>query len=246
MRVCGRTKGAHGLPVEAGAIGLILLLNAALGLYQEYRSEAALTRLKALAGARAWVVRDRQLVQLHVHLVVPGDLVRLEAGDRVPADGTLVDARGVMLDESLLTGESVPVDKGDGEEALSGTMLVRGRAYLEVNRTGTASAMGRLATMLADIQTGKTPLERRVDSLGRSVARGVLGLAAVLGTARRRCGGARSGTRRSSSLPSRSLLRLCRRACRRSSRWLWRSASSEWRGNGRWSGGCPPLKPSGR
>ena len=173
-------EGARGLPVEAGAIGLILLLNAALGLYQEYRSEAALTRLKALAGARAWVVRDRQLVQLHVHLVVPGDLVRLEAGDRVPADGTLVDARGVMLDESLLTGESVPVDKGDGEEALSGTMLVRGRAYLEVTRTGTASAMGRLATMLADIQAGKTPLERRVDRLGRSVARSVLGLAALL------------------------------------------------------------------
>ena len=173
-------EGAEGLPVEAGAIGLILLLNAALGLYQEHRSEAALTRLKALAGAHAWVVRDGHLVHLPVHVVVPGDRVRLEAGDRIPADGTLVAARGVMLDESLLTGESLPVDKSDGHEALSGTMLVRGRAYLQVTRTGAASAMGRLATMLGDIQTGRTPLERRVDRLGHSIARGVLGLAALL------------------------------------------------------------------
>src|SRR3990170_4787195 len=81
-------EGAHAWPIEATAIGLILLFNAALGLYQEQRSEAALTRLKALAGAQAWVLRDGHLVRLPVHALVPGDAVA----------GTLMDARGAMLD----------------------------------------------------------------------------------------------------------------------------------------------------
>ena len=174
-------EGAQAWPIEATAIGLILLFNAALGLYQEQRSEAALTHLKALAGAQAWVLRDGHLVRLPLHALVPGDAVRLEAGDRVPADGNLMEARGAMLDESILTGESIAVDKSDGDEAFSGTLLVRGKAYLEVTRTGRSSAMGRLATMLGDIQTVKTPLERRVDQLGRQIARWVLILAAVLG-----------------------------------------------------------------
>ena len=174
-------EGARGWPIEASAIGLILAFNAALGLYQERRSEAALARLKALAGTHAWVMRDGQLVRVATHLLVPGDSVRLEAGDRVPADGTLTDTRGVMLDESILTGESVPLDKGDGDEAFSGTLLVRGKTYLEVTKTGQASAMGRLAAMLVDITTAKTPLERRVDRLGRQIARWVLILAAALG-----------------------------------------------------------------
>jgi Ca2+-transporting ATPase len=173
-------EGVQTWPIEASAIGLILLLNAALGLHQERRSESAMARLKTLAGARAWVLRDGHLAHLSTEDLVPGDWVRLEAGDRVPADGALVHARGVMLDESILTGESVPVDKGDRDEALSGTLLVRGKTYLNVTRTGASSAMGRLATMLGGIQAGKTPLERRVDQLGRQIARWVLTLAAVL------------------------------------------------------------------
>ena len=174
-------EGVQTWPIEASAIGLILLLNAALGLYQEQRSEAALARLKALAGAQAWVLRDGHLVRLPIQALVPGDAVRLEAGDRVPADGTLVNAHGALLDESLLTGESIAVDKGDGDDAFSGTLLVRGKTYLAVTRTGASSAMGRLATMLGDIQATTTPLERRVDQLGRQIARWVLTLAAILG-----------------------------------------------------------------
>src|SRR5687768_6452811 len=174
-------EGAHAWPVEAIAIGLILLFNAALGLYQEQRSEAALARLKALAGAQAWVLRDGEFVRLPTQDIVPGDWVRLEAGDRVAADGVLRDSHGAMLDESILTGESVPVDKGPGAEAFSGTLLVRGKTYLDVTRTGASSAMGRLATMLGSIEAAKTPLERRVDHLGRQIARWVLALVAVLG-----------------------------------------------------------------
>jgi Ca2+-transporting ATPase len=175
------SEGAHGWPVEAMAIGVILLLNAGLGLYQEQRSEAALARLKALTGAQAWVLRDGHLVRLAIHDIVPDDRVRLEAGDRVPADGMLAETLGAMLDESLLTGESMPLDKGPGDEAFSGTLLVRGHAMLDVTRTGAISAMGRLAVMLGDITAAQTPLERRVDLLGRQIARGVLVLASVLG-----------------------------------------------------------------
>jgi Ca2+-transporting ATPase len=88
-----------------------------------------------------------------------------------------------MLDESILTGESVPVDKGQGDEAFSGTLLVRGKTLLEVRRTGPLSAMGRLATMLGDIEVSKTPLERRVDVLGQRIACWVLPLTALLGVA---------------------------------------------------------------
>jgi Ca2+-transporting ATPase len=136
--------------------------------------------LKVLAGAHAWVLRDGQLTQCPTRELVPGDVVRLEAGDRVPADGRLVESRNVMVDESLLTGESVPVDKSEYDEALSGTLVVGGKAFFEVTRTGQSSALGRLATMLVEIQASRTPLARRLDRLGRQIAYWVLALAAVM------------------------------------------------------------------
>ncbi|MEQ1759376.1 MAG: HAD-IC family P-type ATPase [Vicinamibacterales bacterium] len=167
-------------PVEAITISLILLLNAGLGMYQEHRSEAALAHLKTLTGSKAWVFRDGRLAHLSAHLLVRDDVVRLEAGDRIPADGMLHEPRAALLDESVLTGESVPVDKAHGDEAFSGTLLVRGQTLLRVTRTGPSSAMGRLATTLNRIETSQTPLERQVDQLGRQVAVWVLTLAAVL------------------------------------------------------------------
>ena len=169
-----------GRPVEAFTIALILAFNAALGAYQERRSEAALAKLKSLAAAQAWVMRDGALVRIAASAIVPGDVVRLETGARVPADGRLSATRGVLLDEAMLTGESAPVDRGDNDEALSGTLLVRGSALLEVTRTGRDSAMGRLAHLLGAIAATRTPLERRVDDMGRRIAVWVLVLAAVL------------------------------------------------------------------
>jgi Ca2+-transporting ATPase len=173
-------EGAQGVPVESIAIGLILALNAGLGTYQESKAEAALARLKALAVAQVWTLRDGALVHLPSAELVPGDLVRIEAGDRVPADGTLLEGEGVMVDESILTGESVPVDKAPGAELFSGTLLVRAKGYVEVTRTGPASAMGRLATMIGTIQAEKTPLERRLHVFGGQTAKAVVALAVVL------------------------------------------------------------------
>ncbi len=173
-------EGAKGLPVESCAIALILLLNAGLGVYQESKAEAALGRLKALAEASVWVLRDGHIVRLAAAALVPGDVVRLEAGDRIPADGTLVEAQGVMLDESVLTGESVPVEKGIDDEGLAGTLVTRGKGYLAITRTGVASAAGNLAVMLGAIETEATPLERRLAHFGAQVARWILLLAVVI------------------------------------------------------------------
>jgi Ca2+-transporting ATPase len=173
-------EGASGLPVESIAIALILALNAGLGVYQESKAEAALAKLRALAASAVWVVRDGALVHLPATEIVPGDVVRVEAGDRVPADATLVEAHGVLVDESVLTGESVPVEKALGDEAFSGTLVARGTGTLEVTGTGAGSAMGRVAEMIGRIEGGETPLERRLSVFGKQIARWVLALAAVI------------------------------------------------------------------
>jgi len=169
-----------GLPAEAVAIAAVLLLNAGLGALQERRSEQALAQLRALAAPLVWVVRDGALARIASRELVPGDVVRIEAGERVPADGAWVEAHGVLVDEAVLTGESLPLDRQAADEALSGTLVVRGQGLLRVTRTGAASAMGRLATMLGSIRAEPTPLERRLDQLGRQIAKGVGALAAVL------------------------------------------------------------------
>jgi Ca2+-transporting ATPase len=174
------SEGATGLPVESIAIAVILLLNAGLGVYQESKSEAALARLKEMAAPMVWVMREGKLVHLPSADLVPGDVARIEAGDRVPADGGLIEAEGVMVDESVLTGESAPLDKELSEEVFSGTLFVRGKGYVEISRTGEKSAMGRLAVMISGIEAEKTPLERRLEKFGGQIARGVLALAVLI------------------------------------------------------------------
>ena len=176
-------EGGRSWPFEALAIGSILLFNTAMGLWQEYRSEDALSKLKLLATPLAWVVRDGALSHIPVADIVPGDVARLEAGDRVPADGRLLDEQGLMLDESILTGESLPAERKAGEELFAGTLTVRGSAFVEITRTGAHSAMGRIATMLGAVAADRTPLERRLESFGQRVARVVLALAVVLAIA---------------------------------------------------------------
>jgi len=176
-------EGAHRVPFESIAIALILVLNAGLGTYQEAKAEAALARLKALATPFVWVLRDGALTQIASRELVPGDVVRIEAGDRIPADGEFVSAGELLVDESILTGESMPVDKRTGAELFSGTLLVRGKGRMSVTRTGADSAMGRLATMIGGIEAGTTPLERRLRVFGNQVAYAILalGLALTLG-----------------------------------------------------------------
>ena len=176
-------EGAKTAPFEAIAIALILVLNAGFGAYQEGKAEEALARLKALGMPLVWAMRECSLAQIPIGELVPGDIVRIEAGDRVPADGLLARGHGVMADESILTGESLPIDKDLQCELFSGTLIVRSQGYMEITRTGPQSTMGRLATMLGGIEAGETPLERRLREFGNQVAIAILavGLALTVG-----------------------------------------------------------------
>jgi Ca2+-transporting ATPase len=176
-------RDAGSWPVEGTVIACVVALNAALGVMQEYRAEAALAQLEKLATPLVWAVRDGQLVRLAADDVVPGDRVRVEAGERIPADGTFRDAKSVMVDESLLTGEAMRVDKADDDLAMSGTLVVRGAGFIDVTATGPASTMGKLATALETVHADPTPLERQLARLGARLVRWVgamaLGLAAA-------------------------------------------------------------------
>lgn len=174
------SEGARGWPFESLAIATILVFNTAMGVWQEYRAEDALKRLRELAAPQVWVLRDGHLEHLDAADLVRGDVIRVEAGDRIAADGVLIGEQALQIDESILTGESVPVERGDGDEAFSGTLAVRGLAWIEISRTGPTSAMGRIATMLSSVETERTPLERRLDHFGHRIARWIGVLAVVL------------------------------------------------------------------
>jgi Ca2+-transporting ATPase len=172
--------GAHGTPVEALAIVLIIVLNASLGVLQEYRSESALAELRALSLPHVWVNRAGKLQRIASDKLVPADVVRLEAGDRIPADGSLCTAQTLSVDESLLTGESLAVEKELHAELLSGTLVVRGHGFFRVTATGAQSNMGKLAASLSGLATTQTPLERKIDELGRQISKYVGILACIM------------------------------------------------------------------
>jgi P-type E1-E2 ATPase len=143
----------------------ILVSNVAIGSFQEIRSKRALDRLAALVAPEAVVVRDGVDRRVHVDGVVTGDLVRLAAGDQVVADGSVVSADGLALDEANLTGESEPVVRGPGEPVWSGSFAVEGAALYEVSAVGPESRAGRLTATARSFRHPRSPLERANDRL---------------------------------------------------------------------------------
>lgn len=163
-------EGAANIPIEAIAILLILLANAGLGLWQNLKSEKALAKLAHYTEPHCWVMREGILQQIESRQLVPGDMVRIEAGERLPADGVVVQIAGFMVDESIITGESSPLTLEVDGKVLSGTMAVRGSALLRVTLTGVNSTMGKLASLLAGVERDQTPLEKRLQRVGRKIA----------------------------------------------------------------------------
>ena len=159
---------------DTAVIVLVVTVNTLIGVVQEIRADRAIAALDRLAAPTARAVRDGVDVLIPAADLVRDDLVRLESGDIVPADLRLTEASRVSLDESALTGESVPVRREPGQEAYAGTVLTVGRAAGLVVRTGAASALGRIATLVANTRPGPTPLQTRLAALGR-----ILGLTAV-------------------------------------------------------------------
>ena len=173
--------GAVGDLKDTVVIAVVLIINAILGYVQEAKAETAMAALERMLVATVRVRRSGELEQLPIDELVPGDVVVLEPGDRVPADGRLLVAAGLSVDESALTGESVPVDKGTerivappgtdlaiGDRANLGylnTTVTRGRAEMVVTATGMNTEMGKVADLLAAADPGPTPLERQLNAL---------------------------------------------------------------------------------
>jgi len=156
-------------------IAAVVVFNTLIGVVQEIRSDRAIAALHALTTPLAKVRRDGTILEMSTEEIVPGDSVSLDAGDVVPADGVLVTARELQVDQSMMTGESVPVMLLDGEKVTGGTLVTRGRAVFTVTETGADSGLGRLATMMLNAPTQATPLQRRLSRLSRVLV-GIVGL----------------------------------------------------------------------
>jgi Ca2+-transporting ATPase len=194
------TEGGGGEYIDAAAIFSIVLLNAILGVVQESRAENALRALRARAAPNARAVRDGHIVDVAARELVPGDLVLLEAGSYVPADLRLVGSANLRIEEAALTGESVPVEKhaadvfrgnvplGDRRNsAFMGTVVSYGRGQGIVVGTGSRTQLGLIAEMLRTSETEPTPLEVKLDELGRWLgiaSLAICGVVFVLGLVR--------------------------------------------------------------
>jgi len=153
--------------VDAVFILAILILNALFGFIQEYRAERSLEKLKEFIKPVSRVIRDGKEMEMPTADLVPGDIVVLSEGDRIPADGKLTHGKHIEIDESILTGESIPVLKKQNDIVFSGTLVTRGKARLLVEKTGMNSRFGQIAQTLSDIEQDKTPLKRELNTLGK-------------------------------------------------------------------------------
>ena len=177
----GFTKMMLGLWLDAAVILGVVVLNALLGFLQEGRAEAALDSIRNMLSAEARALRGGETRMISAEELVPGDVVLLESGDKVPADLRLAAVKNLRTEEAALTGESVPADKSEAEVsakatvgdrenmAFSGTMVVSGRATGVVVATGRDTEMGRINQLLAEVSSLETPLLRQIKKLGYSI-----------------------------------------------------------------------------
>ena len=178
---------------ETIIILVVVLLNAVLGVLQESKAEAAIEALQTMTAATCKVLRDGKMAVLHSDELVPGDVVLLEAGDAVPADGRIIESASLKIEEAALTGESVPVNKmldalgaaqkqadvplGDRKNmCYMGSTVVYGRGKTVITATGMSTEMGKIAGVLSNTKDEQTPLQRKLDELGRLLSKMVLGI----------------------------------------------------------------------
>jgi len=178
--------------VDTGVILAVVLANAVIGFVQEGRAEQAMEAIRGMLAPRSSVLRDGRRQSVDAADLVPGDVVLVEAGDRVPADLRLLEARGLKAEEAILTGESVPVDKGTAPVAegavlgdrtsmlFSGTLVAAGAGRGVVAATAAATQIGRISGMLSGVQTLTTPLVRQMDVFARWLTLFILMIAASL------------------------------------------------------------------
>ncbi len=194
LLVAAAMAGLAGSPKDAIVILTVVVLNAVIGFIQEHKAEKAMAALKKMAAPSATVVRGAETIQIEAALLVPGDIVLLDAGRVVPADMRLVEAAQLQVEEAVLTGESIAVEKHTdsilSEGALSlgdrknmtynGTIVVGGRGIGIVVATGMETEIGKIATMLQDEQEVRTPLQKRLAQFAKKLAGVILLISGVV------------------------------------------------------------------
>lgn len=176
-------KGDGGLPIDAIAIFSIVVLFVVLGVLQEYRAQKAIAALKQMSSPTVKVVRDGHILETNARSLVPGDLVKLETGSVIPADCRIVESVNLRIQEAALTGESEPIEKfadplDHGELPLGdrknmgymGTFTSFGRGGALVVETGMRTELGKIASLIQNVQNQKTPLQKKLDRLGKTLA----------------------------------------------------------------------------
>lgn len=178
--------------VDALVIFIIIVFAAGLGFIQEYRAEKSLEALKKMAAPTATVLRDGHQIEIPTRDIVPGDLFFIQTGDRIPADGRLLEAINLRAEEASLTGESVPTEKitepipgevGVGDRrnmVFAGTSASYGRGLGIATATGMTTEFGKIASLLQEVEEEDTPLQINLAKMGRWIAIGALGLTAIL------------------------------------------------------------------
>jgi len=192
LMLAAAVTGWMGHWVDTAVIAAVVVLNAVIGFVQEGKAEKALAAIRHLLAPHAVVLRDGHARDVDAADLVPGDIVLLASGDRLPADVRLLQARNLRVDEAALTGESVPVDKAieavDEGAALgdrrcmgyAGTMVTQGQARAVVVATGAQTEMGRIGRLLETVEEGTTPLLRKMAAFGRTLTFAIMALAALL------------------------------------------------------------------
>jgi P-type Ca2+ transporter type 2C len=181
----------HG--IESIVIAVIVLFAVLLGFIQEYRAERAIEALRQMAAPTATVLRDGKEVEVPARELVPGDVVILHTGDRIPADGRIIESVNLQVEEAALTGESMPIEKhaepleakdlpvGDRRNMVyAGTAATYGRGRVLVVATGMQSEFGKIAQLLQTVETGKTPLQQNLDRVGTVLARAAFIVVAII------------------------------------------------------------------
>src|SRR3989338_3033836 len=167
--------------IDAIVIGVIVIVNAIIGFIQEYHAEKAIEALKKLASLKATVIREEKEKEIDAKLLVPGDIVKLETGDKIPADCRLIDVTELQTQEATLTGESTPINKELSvlaektpladrlNMAFSGTIITNGKAHEIVTATGMQTEIGKIATLIEEIKPELTPLQKKLNALGKKL-----------------------------------------------------------------------------
>ena len=186
-------SGVLGEKTDTIIIMVVVIFNAVLGVIQESKAERSLEALKKLSSPKARVIRDGILTEIKSEELVPGDVMVLETGDFIPADGVLFENSSLMIEESALTGESVPVHKcinipqGDdipiGDRlncVFTSSLITKGRGKAIVTDIGMETQIGKIAGLLENQEEGKTPLQNKLDDLGKMLGLGALGICTII------------------------------------------------------------------